>query len=272
MNMINKCSDSVINNNAEEVFNIARSQSNKKLWKLPTNKQINDMTTIIESWYSIYFKTYTNEDNTVNNMLSACNSLNLICQRACTDDDDYLIIYVKKGINNYNGPFMMLRLKNASPVIIISPHDGSDSTCVSTKLAFKNSRAIACICNGHIKWERKYDFSKNSNCLGYHVLKIISNLIKRPVLLNIHGMRYNNLILVRSRSKLLRNIFMNEYNIHTGIDDFKQFNAWYAIDKIKTPYSLKTEIPVRIHLNRKNLLGKVISKIEETFIHAEPNY
>ena len=280
------CPKEVIEKTAFVVFQKAMKQSVRNLWEEPTEEQKLDFESIIQSFYNNY-----NVQNDINdleneiselqkklkeikdkrnkeseNMLLRANKLNLICERAKTKDDSYLLFYTKPGIDNYNGPFLMLREMNASNVVIVSPHDGFDRTSIDTKLAFKMSKSLAVVCNGHRKWSRYHDFSKNENRLGYDVLVKLASLVDKPIILNIHGMKNDKKILRRSRSDKLLRVFDNAVKEFTYLKDKKdvfRFNAHYIIDLIKTPYQLKTEIPVKIHSKNKEFIGNFIKKVEE---------
>jgi hypothetical protein len=251
------CPDVVLQYSANSVFRCAIGQSNEKLWTAPTAKQKQSFDNLLNAFYSNY-TTNTKEHSKV--ILDSCEELYLECCRAKTNTDSYLLIYTKPGFKSYNGPFLMLREQNASNVIIISPHDGTDNTSIDTKLGFKNSKAFAVISNGHHKWNRQCDFCHTADTLGFYVLQKLAQLIKKPILLNIHGMIYHDFILRRSRSPELLVVF--DKIVTKYVKRLETLNASFVIDDISTPYSLKTEIPVKFHKNRPEIIEKIIKEIE----------
>lgn len=256
------CPIEVIKYNAYQVFRCAFAQAKRELWKSPTPDQIKNIETVIQCFYNSYTNGITKENSSL--LMSSADAIGLQCCRAKNETgDSYILLYTKPGIRNYNGPFMMLREKNASNVVIVSPHDGSDRTIIDTKVAFKNSKALAVISNGHKKWSREADFSKTRNNLGNYALRKLADLFKRTVILNIHSMVHSDYIMIRSRFPPLAKVFEDSFKKYTSIQTIKPFNAWYDIDTINTPYQLKTEIPAVVHGTKPEVIGKIICDIEK---------
>lgn len=261
------CPEEVIKYNAHQVLRCAIAQSKKDKWAGPTSDQIKNITRIMECFKLNYINGPTKK--VTEELMHCADKIGLQCCRAkvgpskdLPKGDSYILLYTKPRVYNYNGPFMMLREGNSSNVVIISPHDGTDQTSIDTKIAFQQSRALAMISNGHHKWSRLVDFSKTRENLGNYALRKLADLFPKTVLLNIHGMIYNDFILVRSRYEPLKQVFIDTFLNNTIIKRVEPFNAWYDIDTINTPYQLKTEIPVKIHKKRPGFLAVVINQIE----------
>lgn len=84
-------------------------------------------------------------------LLTDCAKDKLRVCRVNNSGDTFLNIVVEPGINNYNGAFLQFREKNSIPIIIQTPHDGSDGTSNIGVLAFENSRALFHMMNGQSK-------------------------------------------------------------------------------------------------------------------------
>jgi hypothetical protein len=252
---------------SNQVFRCAFYQAKANEWKPPTQDQIDNIEGIITAFHDNYV---SGTKRSTGILMDHCKALGLQCCRAKVDPnpdnplgDSYILIYTIKGKTDYNGPFLQLREQNASNVVIVSPHDGTDNTSQDTKISFKKSRAIAMVSNGHKKWSKEADFSKTRNNLGNYALRKLAEYFHKLVILNIHGMIYTDFVLVRSRYLPLKDIFVKVFEENTGITRVQEFNAYYDIDTIPTPYQLKTEIPIKVHLSQAGLLGKIVREIEK---------
>jgi len=264
------CPDEVKNNSAAAVFTCAREQTT--VWHAPTAREKTNLAGIISA-----FKISVDEGisvSTTADILANADALNL---QACrvkndrtylgqTEHDSYLLLYTKPGVKTYSGPFLLLREVNPSKLIFISPHDGSDGTHASTKLALQNSHALAVVSNGHLK--SMYDFVDHSDSMGAAAVRQLNLRFPKSVWLHIHGMASSGHVLYRSRDTLGRtfaNAFEKGIVDCTGIPKgaFGSFNASYVTDAIiESPYSLKTEIPSGIHTNNPSSMGCLARSIE----------
>jgi hypothetical protein len=265
------CPDVVKQNSASAVFRCAIQQT--KVWHPPTDKERQHLFGILSA-----FKTSVNEGpsyGTTQDIKENADALGLqVCRvkndrtyQGKAERDSYLLVYTKPDVRTYSGPFLMLRETNPSKVIVLSPHDGSDGTNTSTKKALEDSHALAVISNGHNKGiTHQSDFVDHMNTLGAIATRHMNMLFPKSVFLHIHGMSKGDHVLYRSRSALLGNAFKKGIVNYTNIrnDAFGNFNAGYVTDSIiKSPFSLKTEIPTRIHLGNPSALGGLVRTIEE---------
>lgn len=279
------CLQHAIDADANVLFQPALDQALPNLWTPPTPEQIAIMEKLLDAFYDSYklkeanSKVFRFMKRNTKTMMACADALGLQCCRAKVkpgvkenpnntnvDGDSYLLFYTKSGITNYNGPFLMLREKPASNVIIVSPHDDFDGTSNDTKQAFKESRAMCMISNGHHKWYKEVDFSKTANTLGSYTLKKLAKLMlqdqRKPVILNIHGMKDDTCVMYRSRSPELSKVFEEAILKYTTITRFEKFNAEYDIDSIPTPYQLKTEMPAIMHRLQRQVMGQIVNLIE----------
>jgi hypothetical protein len=190
--------------------------------------------------------------------------------------DSYLVFYTKAGIRDYSGPFMMLREKNFSKLLVIGPHDDSDGTAYDTKLATANTKSMGTISNGHRRGNvRKgrppgyrnddmvHSDNKTTN-LGTWAVAELGRIKPGSVVLHVHGMAKSTTVMDRSRSKNMYAAFEKAVMKHTYITEFERLNASFSIDPVvNTNYYLKTEIPVRIHNNYKYALTNIVKDIEQ---------
>lgn len=265
------CPDVVKENSAAAVFRCAMNQT--RTWHPPTDKERQHLYATLNA-----FKTSINQGptwNTTQQILQNADALNLqSCRVKNTrtfqgkaEDDSYLLLYTKPGVRTYSGPFLMLRETHPSNVIVIGPHDGSDGTNTSTKKALEDSHALAVVSNGYPHGiMHDSDFVDHMNTLGAVAVLQLNTLFPRGVYLHIHGMRAGDHVLYRSRSAVLGRAFEKGITQFTNIPDngFGSFNAGYVTDSIiNSPYSLKTEIPTRIHLNNPAAMGGLVRTIEQ---------
>ena len=265
------CPDVVKDNSAAAVFNCARGQTT--VWHAGTPKEKENLAGIISAFKRSvdegisYVTTSQILDNADKLNLQACRVKNDRVYLGKAEKDSYLLLYTKPGVKTYSGPFLMLREINPSKVIVISPHDGTDGTHADTKIALENSHALAVVANGHPKgMTNQSDFVDHSDSMGAAAVRQLNMRFPKSVYLHIHGMKASDHVLYRSRSKVLGRAFekgiVNFTNIAKGA--FNNFNAGYVTDSIiKSPFSLKTEIPARIHTGNENALAGVVRTIEE---------
>jgi hypothetical protein len=267
---IDFCDPWVLSTSAFYEFGRALKQTDKSLWTKPTEDQITYMDNIVFAFEQLikvhkqykltkenaqYFKPFSSI------IINECKLLGLVCERAKTPDDSYLIIYTKPGIKNYFGPFLMLREINASKLIIVSPHDGTDNTSIDTKLAFKNTRALALISNGCPHFSRESDFVHSENTLGYNVMKRLMKVTDKIIVLHIHGMSENNKILRRGRPDILVEKF--DKVALKYVSEVDPLNASFVIDSL-CDQMIKTEIPVRIHKNRPEIIEDIVNAVSQS--------
>lgn len=259
------CPESVSSTNAWAVYRCAISQADS--FHPPTKAEVSSMTSLLKSYEESVVQ--GTSSRLTENILSSADQLNLqVCR--VKSDNPYLLLYTKPGVKDYSGPFLMLRQGKSSKVIIVSPHDDSDSTFQDTKIALANSHALAVISNGHRRGavgKRRGDFVHEVDNLGTVTVRKMANLFSGYVWLHIHGMADNKHILLNARSEILRKTFVDFFMENTVLkapSDYKRLNADFTIDHIvNTDYYLKTEIPVKIHRSRPVLLSQLVVEIEK---------
>lgn len=265
------CPDAVRENSAATVFRCGMAQT--KVWHPPTEGEKRHLFSVLSAFKTSvdagpgWQTTLQIKDNADQLGLQVCRVNNTRNYQGRTEHDSYLLLYTRPDVRTYSGPFLMLRETNPSKVIVISPHDGSDGTNTSTKKALEDSHALAVISNGHNKGiTHQSDFVDHMNTLGAIATRQLNTLFPKSVFLHIHGMRSGDHVLYRSRSALLGNAFERGVTQFTNIDknSFGTFNAGYVTDAIiKSPFSLKTEIPTRIHLGNPGAMSGIVRTIEE---------
>ncbi len=260
-----KCPDVVSEFSAWAVFRCAMDQA--KHFHIPSAENK-------ESMYNL-LKTFKRKKNVgpsrvlTTKILKHASELDLQVCRVRKDDinDSYLLFYTMPGISNYSGPFLLLRESNSSKVIIVSAHDDTDGTFADTKVGFQESMAFATISNGNNRRDvdgPNSDFVHNSTeNLGTYTVEVMGQLWPKYVWLNIHGMKNNRQVLLRSRNQALERSFMDAISKYTDIDVFNILNADFSIDPlVKTNYYLKTEMPAEIHRTLKNVMANIVKFIE----------
>jgi hypothetical protein len=225
-----------------------------KVWVEPTTKHRNSLVNIITAF----------KDKNMGELVASANELGLNVYRCKTKSgDSFLFMITKKGKNNYNGPFLMLRETNPSKTIMIVPHNGSDGTNKACVVGFQKSRAFACVSNGYPHGISKTsDYVDNATSLGSIALRTLTKLYPKSVYFHVHGSSKKT-CLYRCRNKQMENAYVNAIKKFTSVDKFGNFNAWYAVDSIcDTNFYLKTEIPVRVLFNNTSILANVIKTFE----------
>lgn len=259
------------NKNLWKLFQSANRQA--KSWEPASNNQkllFSDLfNKCMELRFSIMSGTGNYQETIEEKIIEICDKLQLKVYKIVNDSDEFLMMYTKYGVSNYNGPFIMFRLTECHKIMIISPHNESDGTSIDTVIGFIESRAMWYICNGHKRANQQperdeTDFIRNKKSLGYFVIKDICEKLKGLVILHIHGSKKPGVCLTRSRSKELENTFRKSITDNTNIRVFKGFNAGYEIDKIvNTNYYLKTEIPSKTHINNKKIIRDIVLDIQK---------
>lgn len=265
------CPDIVKANSASAVFRCAMQQT--QVWHAPTTRERENLMGVLSA-----FKTSVDTGisrGTTEQILDQAEQLNLQACRVKNDriyqgraeNDSYLLLYTKPGVKTYSGPFLMLRETDPSKVVVIAPHDGSDGTNTSTKKALEDSHALAVVSNGYRHGiSHQSDFVDHMDTLGAIAIRQLNSLFPQSVYLHIHGMAAGDHVLYRSRSAVLGRAFEKGITQYTNIraDAFDSFNAGYVTDAIiKSPFSLKTEIPTRIHLGNPGAMGGLVRTIED---------
>lgn len=263
------CPEAVQEGSVWSVYRCAITQA--KSFHIPTKDEIFYMNKLLEGWRS--------EDSA--EMKRSAEALNLqMCRVHLTKKNDvkdsYLLFYVKPKVLDYSGPFMQLRERKYSKVLVIGPHDDSDATFADTKLATSMNWTMGTISNGHRRGNvrkgkppgyRNDDFVHSdgpSANLGTWVVKKICDMKPKSVVLHVHGMANPKNVMRRSRSPEFIKAFEKAVMKHTNIREFVNLNAYFSIDPlVNTNYYLKTEIPVRIHNNNKLALANIVAELEE---------
>lgn len=272
------CPQEVTKFSAFSVFRCGLSQANS--FHAPTTEEKDETRALLTTWKDIREKGKNPELGL--KIRSHADKLDLqICRAIPTADNTYLLAYTKPGVKNYSGAFFILRETKASRFIVIGPHDGSDGTHTSTKLAIQNSQALALISNGHYKKnippnsvpdERggKGDFAHASEKinLATFAVKVIGNeLYEKAIWLHVHGMKNASTVLYRIRNpeknRKFEKAWVKATAKATGIDKFNDsFSAGFHTDEFMSNQFIKVEYPAQVHTNRKEHLGKAISEME----------
>ena len=262
------CPDEVKDTSAWAVYRCAIEQA--KDFHNPSKAEMDSMDNLLQGWANGKAKV----------MLTAAKDLNLLAcrvnQKQNDKPDSFLLFYVKPGIKDYSGPFMMLREKGYSKVLVIGPHDDSDATFQDTKFATSETYAMGTISNGHKRRNvrkdrpagyRNDDFvhsdGEKAN-LGTYAVAKIAKLKPSSVVLHVHGMADGSKVLDRSRSKEFMAAYEKAVMKHTNITKFERLNAYFSIDPlVNTNWYVKTEIPVRIHNNNPRALKNIVLELEQ---------
>lgn len=218
-------------------------------------------------------------DSNVSQMIEAASDLSLqscrVSQLKDGSPDSYLLFYTKPGVKNYSGPFLMLREANYSKVLVIGPHDDTDSTAYDTKAATAQTSAMGTISNGHRRRNVRHGANPGRNDdfvhsdgpthnLGTYAVEKFCQIKPSSVVLHVHGMADHTKVLDRSRSPVFQAAFEKAVKEHTSLKEFDRLNAYFSIDPlVNTNWYLKTEIPVRVHNNNARALALIVKDIEE---------
>lgn len=263
------CPDVVAQNSAWAVYDCAIQQA--KSFHPPTVAEKSAMHNLLLEHQKSTIAGPTTATTTA--LLSFADQLNLqACRVSKTLDgakDSFLVVYVKPNINDYSGPFLMLRETKHSKVALIGPHDDSDGTYADTKVGLANSHALVLVSNGHKRGNvgtPNGDFVHETNNLGTFTVGFIGDMYPGYVWLHIHGMAEPKKALYRSRTDQLSKAFETSIVAHTNIaaDAFGNLNADFTVDsQVNTNFYLKTEIPARIHENNQGIIASLVRDIEK---------
>lgn len=263
------CPSTVLETSAWGVYRCAITQA--KSFHVPTAKETQLMRSILTTYKQVSDSGIKPE--TTKTILDSADQLNLQVCRAAQDragvKDSFLLLYTKPGVNNYSGPFLMLRETKHSKVMLIGPHDDSDGTFADTKLALARSSAMVLVSNGHKRGSTQKnggtgDFVHENNNLGTRAVGILGDLFKGYVWLHVHGMQDPDTALYRSREDKLEAAFIAGVKSATNIKNFNpKFNADFSVDsQVNSNFYLKTELPARIHQGNTGALAKIVKVIE----------
>lgn len=276
------CPDAVKENSAFAVYRCALKQA--KSFHNPTAQEKADMGALISTWKDIREKGKSPERAA--GYLARAAKLNLQACRVKDGGDSYLVTYVKPGIKNYSGPFLLLRETRASRFVVLSPHDDTDSTHSSSKLALQKTHALAVVSNGHLRGNiplgssqpvgsspdsrgGKGDWSHETETinLGTYTVRLISEAYPKRIWLMVHGMSNDQSILYRIRNPsqniALRTAYEKATAAATGMTNFnRSFNADFHTDKYMSNQYIKVEYPAKIHRNRQMHLATAIADME----------
>lgn len=250
------------------VFKCAVEQATS--FHAPTADEKTHMTSMLEAW----------QTGKPAELMAAADALELqVCrvkQFKEAQPDSYLLVYVKPGITDYSGPFFMLRETRKSRILIIGPHDDSDSTQYDTKLALSESFAMATISNGHLRGKvrtlndpRGYaDFVHTPGGadadLGTFAVQKVCELNRSSVVVHVHGMKDQTKMLYRARNDILEKAWEDAVTANTFVKNFANLNAYFTIDPlINTNWYVKAEFPSTIHRQDKLALARIVLSLEK---------
>jgi hypothetical protein len=254
------CPEAVNQTSAWAVYRCAIEQANS--FHAPTAAEKSSVSSLLNA--------YRNKD--INSMLMSSSALSLQMCRAKTAQTSILLAYVKPGVKDYSGPFMMMKETNHSKVILIGPHDDSDGTYADTKKAMVESDAMFLFSNGHKRGHVGTDRTNNGDFvhepveqnLGTYAVQEMGRLFPGHVWLHVHGMKDRTKILYRSRSAQLSQAFEKAVMKETRITDFAPLNAYFTVDPlVNTNWYLKTEMPAIMHQGNQHALAKIVRDIEQ---------
>jgi hypothetical protein len=188
-----------------------------------------------------------------------------------------LLFYTAPNIKDYSGPFMMLKETKSSNFVIYGPHDDSDGTYATTKLAMMNSYALACfsdghkrgqVSNGNIDLYRESDWvhakSVNLN-LGDVAINKFAQLYPNQVAILFNGIADPTKSMLNSRNADMEGVFKQALinNTRLAQADFTGYTPWFTIDDIiKSNYYIKCEIPSVIYENNPKIVTDIVLGME----------
>lgn len=241
------------------VFRCAADQATS--FHNPTDEEKAAMDTLLNAW----------SDGETETLLEAADYLGL---QVCRTPDSILLLYAKPGIKDYSGPFMMLREKDYSKVLIISGHDDSDATFSDTKAAMQASRAMAVISNGHRRSNVRRQPNPGTNDdflfsdgpeenLGTYAIRKICDLKKSSVVLVVDGAPDKDAILTTCDQRDLAKAFKNAVYKYTTIRKFGVRNQKLSIDSlVNTDYYMKLALPFTMHYDQPVVIGNIVKDLE----------
>ena len=195
-----------------------------------------------------------------------------------SEPDSVLLFYTKPNVTDYSGPFMMLRETKASKFVIYSPHDDSDGTYATTKLAMINSYALALFSNGHergkvsggnINLYRESDWvhcvSAGMN-LGSIAVEHFANLFPGQVSILFNGIADPTKCMLHGRNNNMDTVFKDAIMANSRITetDFTGYTPTFTIDTlVNTNYYIKCEIPSVIYENNSKIVTDIVLAMEK---------
>lgn len=251
------------------VFRCAVQQATS--FHAPTEPEKMSMTNMLQGW----------QNHISEEVMKAAEQLNLqvcrVSQLNKAQPDTYLVIYVKPGVTDYSGPFFMLRETKHSKVLVIGPHDDSDSTWEDTKLATSATLAMGTVSNGHMRGKvRKPDSPKgyadfvhtpggSKADLGTFAIERICAMNMSSVVFHVHGMHDQTKVLYRARqNSILERAYEETVIANTYVRSFAPLNAYFTIDPlVNTNWYIKTEIPSTIHRQDRTALARMVIDLEK---------
>lgn len=274
------CPDVVKTSSAFAVFRCPLVSQNA--YHKPSDSSRAEVVALLQSWKDIRDKGKSPERAAA--FLGHADKLSAqACRVNNSADDSYLLVYAKPGVKDYSGVYMMLRETKASRIVVLGPHDDTDGTYASTKLALQHSHALALLSNGHQRGKIPHcsttcggpddtlgrgDFSHDSvaDNLGTFTAKALGDLYPKKIWFMVHGMSNDNAILyrVRNQNKVLSNAWEKAMANATGLDKFNpKFNADFSTEPgMNTNWYIKTEIPAKFHREKPEHLAKAFTELE----------
>lgn len=241
------------------VFRCAADQATS--FHRPTPEEMEAMDALLNAW--------SEGDSAV--LLESADSLGL---QVCRTPDSILLLYAKPGVKDYSGPFMMLREKDYSKVLLISGHDDSDATFSDTKAALQSSKAMAVISNGHRRSNVRRGSNPGTNDdflfsdgpeenLGTYAIRKICDLKKSSVVLVVDGSSEKDAILTTSDQRDLAKAFKNAVYKYSTIRKFGVRNQKLAIDSlVNTDYYMKLALPFTMHYDQPTVIANIVKDLE----------
>ena len=237
----------------------------------PKETEKASMSAMLESW----------QNHRSADLLKAADELNLqvcrVSQLNNAQPDTFLVIYVKPGVTDYSGTFFMLRETRHSKVLVIGPHDDSDSTWIDSKLATSATLAMGTISNGHMRGKVRKEGDPKGYAdfvhtpggskadLGTFAVEKICAMNKASVVFHVHGMHDQTKVLYRARENtVLAKAYEATIIANTYVREFASLNAYFTIDPIvNTIWYVKTEIPSGIHRQDRTALARMVIDFEK---------
>ena len=272
---------------AWSVFSTAIGQAIS--FHIPTTTEKNLIVDLLQTFQQIKISGPTVE--TTKQIMADAKALNLyVCRvkstktvnqtdgTVSTVPDNVLLLYTLPGVNDYSGPFMMLRETKSSRFVIYSPHDDSDGTFATTKVGMMNSYAIACFSDGHNRGKvsggdlnlyRESDWvhcnSVNDN-LGAVAVARFADLYPGQVSILFNGIANPLKCMEKSRNAQMEEVFKTTIIANTKLTaaDFTGYSPTFTIDFIvNTNYYTKCEIPTETYENNYPIVGDIIIAMEK---------
>jgi len=260
------------------VFKCAMDQATS--FHTPLGTESAQIIAILEAFDQAKFSTGP-RTSTTSVILSNAKLLGLqVCRVKYTFNNEpasVLLFYTVAGVKNYSGPFMMLKETKSSNFVIYGPHDDSDGTYATTKLAMMNSYALACfsdghkrgqVSNGNIDLYRESDWVHAKSVelnLGDVAINKFAELYPKQVSILFNGIADPTKCMLNSRDADMESVFKQAMMKNTRITqaDFTGYTPWFTIDDIiKSNYYIKCEIPSVIYENNPKIVTDIALAME----------